>query len=248
MSNAWNLTSTQWAEVLLSGVKPEQIAKQINANAKSPRAAVLLRHIKDSHTILDLGSGRGQHSASIALAGKDTTLLDWSKENLEFSQKLFEASRLKARFCHADMLQTLPFKDNAFDTVFSCGVFEYFSDDEIVIILKEAFRVAKKSVIIMIPNALSIAYRVGMWYQKMTGNWEWGGERPMASLAPHYRKAGCNRITELTVGAKDSLHFLTMPCGRTMQNIISKTLKLSDHSERVNFKQGYLLVSVGEKA
>ena len=41
------------------------------------------------------------------------------------------------------MTKRLPFDDNSFDTVFSCGVFEYFSDSQIKEILKEAFRIAK---------------------------------------------------------------------------------------------------------
>jgi len=247
MTTAWNLSPAQWSEVLLTGVEPQSIAKGLHTQEINPWTANLLRHTQDSTTVLDMGSGRGQHSAMLALAGKQATLMDWSFENVQFSSKLFDALKVPGKFLRGDMLNPLPFADNTFDTVFSCGVFEYFSDEEIKTILKEAFRIAKKRVIVMVPNALSLPYRIGKFYQEKTGNWEWGGERPFPTLKPFFRSAGCQKLDEFSVAAKTSLTFLTMPGGRSFRKLSTRLLGLTDHAERALFKQGYLLITVGEK-
>src|SRR3972149_3427041 len=141
-----NLTPEEWSRVLLNGTTPETLAKNLNNGKFLPWSENLLQFTEDSLAILDLGSGAGHHSAILALNGRKTTLLDLSQKNLDFSMKLFEAMGLNGQFCQADMKMRLPFKDNSFDTVFSCGVFEYFTDAEIKSILKEAFRVSRKRV------------------------------------------------------------------------------------------------------
>jgi len=247
MTQPWNLTPTQWSDVLLGGVEPAAIAKGISTDSANPWGATLLEYTKDSDTILDLGSGRGQHSAILSLAGKQTTLMDWSVENIEFSMKLFDILKMPATFCRADMLKPLPFKDHTFDTVFSCGVFEYFSDEEIREILREAFRVARKQVIIMVPNALSIPYRIGKFYMEKTGAWNWGGERPFATMKPYFKAVGCHRIHELSIDAKTSLTFLTMRGGGLVKRLATSLLRMNDHPGPSLFKQGYLLITIGQK-
>jgi SAM-dependent methyltransferase len=247
MSQPWNLTPEQWSHVLLDNVDPQAIANNLHRAAIQPWTNTLIKYTQHSKTTLDLGSGAGQPSAILALAGKQTTLMDWSPENLQFSKKLFETLKLQGEFCRGDMLKPLPFKNNSFDTVFSCGVFEYFSDSEIEQILKEAFRVAAKNVIILVPNALSIAYRVGKFYQEKTGAWEWGGERPFPTLKPYFRAVGCRNITEMTVAAKLSLDFLTMRGSGLLKRMLIRGLQLKSHDNPAKLKQGYLLISIGEK-
>jgi len=248
MSSPWNLSPTQWSNVLLNGVEPKAVVKELYSDSQCPWSTALLEYTKNSSTTLDLGSGRGQHSAMLALAGKQTTLVDWSSENVQFSMKLYETLKKPGQFCRADIVKPLPFKNSTFDTVFSCGVFEYFSDQEIENILKEAFRVARKRVIIMVPNALSIAYRVGKFYMEKRGTWEWGGERPFPTLKPYFRAAGCHQIDEVSVAAKTSLNFLTMRGGERIKRLFVRTLGLKDHAKPALFKQGYLLITIGEKA
>ena len=247
MSQPWNLTPAQWSDVLLRGLNPDKLARRLPNDNSNPWGATLIEYTKDSETILDLGSGRGQHSAMLALAGKHTTLVDWSLDNIEFSVKLFESLKMRGTFCRADMLKSLPFKNDTFDTVFSCGVFEYFSDDEIREILKEAFRVARKQVIIMVPNAFSIPYRIGKFYMEKRGTWEWGGERPFATMKPYFTAVGCHRIHEVSVAAKTSLNFLTMRGGGFVKGLATTVLRLTDHGQPSLFKQGYLLITIGQK-
>lgn len=242
-----NLTPTEWSKVLSDGSEPERVAKKLlNGNYLSWNG-VLIRFTEDSQKVLDLGSGRGENSAMLALQGRHTTLLDWSQDNLDFSRRLFESLGKEAQFYRSDMTQELPFKDQSFDTVFSCGVFEYFTDQEIKSILREALRVSRKRVIILVPNALSVFYRVGKCYMEKNNQWPWGGERPFATLKPYFSEGKHLRVSEFTVGAKHSLDFLTMPGGKRIKKIVETVFNLKDHPEPSLFKQGYLLVTIGEK-
>lgn len=247
MAESWNLTAREWSTVLLDGAKPETVAKWLIEGELLPWTNVLLKYTADSRTVLDLGSGRGDHSAVLALSGRLPTLLDWSKENLDFSARLFNAMGVRGQFCLGDATKPLPFKSNSFDTVFSCGVFEYFTSDTIKTILAEAFRVSSKRVIIMVPNAFSLAYRIGKWYMEKTGRWPWGGEVPSYTLKHYFRAFGNVRTTEFSIAAQHSLIFLTMPTGEAIKEVFTRLWKFRDHSKPALLRQGYLLVAVGEK-
>lgn len=248
MANPWNLAPEEWADVLLKRAMPEAVAGDLRKGNLLPWSVNLLDLTERTGTLLDLGSGRGEHCAFLALHGRDTTLTDWSSENLSFSMKLFGVLGIQGRFLQTNITAPLPFKNDSFDTVFSCGVFEYFTDEEIKSILREAFRVSRKKVIILVPNALSIAYRVGKWYMERTKRWPWGGERPFRTLKPSFRAVTKGKLSEFTVDAQNSLNFLTMPGGERIKNLLIRTLRLKYHSRPVLLRQGYLLVTIGEKA
>ena len=247
MVRKWNLDASRWAEVLLNETTPEKLARDLQKGIGVPWTTTLLEYSRDSKAVLDLGSGRGENSAVLALHGKAPTLLEWSKENLAFSERLFDTMGLNGRFCQADMTQPLPFQNESFDIVFSCGVLEYFNGPTIDAILKEAFRVSRKRVVMMVPNAASLAYRIGMWHMKKTGKWQWGGEVPSYTLTRNFMRAGSVRTVEFSVGTRHSLDFLTMPMGETIRKAITKVCRLKDDPRPALLRQGYLLVTVGEK-
>jgi hypothetical protein len=132
--------------------------------------------------------------------------------------------------------------------VFSCGVFEYFNPDQIDAVLREAFRVARKRVIIMVPNARAVAYRLGKWYMEWRGTWEWGGEVPSYTLEPALMRAGAQSVREFSVGALHSLEFLhAVPAGDRAARGLTALFNLTRHARPARFGQGYLLVTIGEK-
>jgi SAM-dependent methyltransferase len=247
MADKWNLTPDQWSNVLTNEATPETIAKNLLKGDYLPWNEILLQKSEKGETTLDLGSGRGENSAMLARQGRRTTLLDWSQENIDYSKRLFQLMSLEGEFLRADMTKPLPFTDNTFDMVFSCGVFEYFTGETIHAILKEAFRVSRKRVVIMVPNALSIPYRLGMGYMKATGQWHWGGEVPSYTLKPHFEGIPNTKVTEFSVGTRHSLDFLTMPWGGTLRRACTKLFNLKDHSNPAFLRQGYLLITIAEK-
>ena len=205
----WNLTADQGSSVLQSKADPADVAARLRRSGMFvPWSQILVDETVDCVSTADLGCGRGEHSAVLARAGRQTTLIDWSRENLAFSAGMYDALGLKGRYCQADITKPLPLETNSVDMVFSCGVFEYFNRAQIDAIIVEAFRVARKRVIIMVPNARAVAYRIGKRYLEGRGTWEWGGEVPSHTLKHHFRRAGAESIREFSVGGQHSVDFL----------------------------------------
>ena len=244
----WNLKPDEWAHVLSKETNPLKMAEDVRKGRVLPWAKTLLEETSDAQNTLDLGSGCGQNSAALALQNKTTTLLDWSNENIAFSKELYKALGMQGTFLQGDMTKRLPFADRSFDAVFTCGVLEYFSDAQINTIFAEMLRVARKRVIVMVPNARSIPYQTGMWYMKKTNRWEWGGERPFATMKPYFKHNGITTVREWTVSTWHSLNFLTMPGGLFLQKAVRKLFKITEHPRPARFGQGYLLISIAEKA
>lgn len=246
----WNLTPDQWSSVLQSREDPASVAARLSrAGAFVPWSRVLVEESADCESTADLGAGRGEHSAVLARAGRRTTLVDWAEDNLTFSRRMYEALGLTGSFCRADITQPLPLESNSIDMVFSCGVFEYFNAAQIDAILKEAFRVARKRVIIMVPNARAIGYRLGKWYMERNGTWEWGGEVPSHSLRAEFVRAGAASVREFSVGGQHSVDFLgALPSGSRIVNLLTRALRLTRHHRPARLAQGYLLITVGDKS
>src|SRR5687767_384599 len=197
----WNLTADQWSAVLQSKADPMDVAARLRRSGTFvPWSQLLVTESADCVSTADLGSGRGEHSAVLARAGRQTTLVDWSEDNLAFSRAMYDALGLQGRFCRADITGPLPFDDDAIDLVFSCGVFEYFNSSQIERITREAFRIARKRVIVMVPNAAAIGYRLGKWHMERTGTWDWGGEVPSYSLRRPFARAGARSIRQFSLG------------------------------------------------
>lgn len=243
-----NLTPQQWSQVLSTDGSPDRFAQAlVTRGPVVPWTELLIGHTSDCATVLDLGSGRGDHSAMLARAGRRPTLIDWAPQNIEFSREMFAACGVEGRFCVGDITRPLPFASGSFDAVFSCGVLEYFDRAQVAAIITEAFRVARKRVIILVPNAFSVAYRVGKWYMERSGKWTWGGEVPSYSLKSTFEQAGSVRTKELTVAARHSLDFLVMPLGPQIRQAVIRLLRMGHHIEPAWCRQGYLLVTIGEK-
>jgi ubiquinone/menaquinone biosynthesis C-methylase UbiE len=245
----WNLTADQWSSVLQSKADAADVAARLERTGPFvPWSQILVDETADCVSTVDLGCGRGEHSAILARAGRETVLVDWSDENLGFCRGMYEALGLRGEFCRADITKPLPLDSNSADMVFSCGVFEYFNASQIDAIMAEAFRVARKRVIIMVPNAQAVAYRLGKWYSERSGAWEWGGEVPSHTLKHHFKRAGAVRVREFSVGTRHALDFLApLPGGRLLARFLIRALRLTRHPRPSSLRQGYLLVTIGEK-
>jgi len=93
--------------------------------------------------ILDIGCGIGAYIKKLREIGYNCTGIENSEENVK---KCLRA-KLEVKQMNAENLR---FKDKSFDTVLMIEVLEHLSNP--IQALKEAFRVAKKNILISVPN------------------------------------------------------------------------------------------------
>lgn len=90
----------------------------------------LQRHLRGSGgRSLEVGCGSGHVSAQLARNGYEAVLLDYAATALQCARNSFHAygNLEKKRFVRGDAL-SLPYRDDAFDVVLSCGLIEHFED------------------------------------------------------------------------------------------------------------------------
>ena len=128
--------------------------------------SILVSFRSDNKTVLDVGCAEGLY-------------VDYSRElgyfavGCDISMTKLKRAEPKGYYIHCDA-QHLPFKDDSFDIVMLNRVLEYIPNDKKAI--SEAFRVAKKYLIITVPN--EYGSMAGMIYKKIRGRriyvHEWG--------------------------------------------------------------------------
>ncbi|OGZ41603.1 MAG: hypothetical protein A3C80_00160 [Candidatus Ryanbacteria bacterium RIFCSPHIGHO2_02_FULL_45_43] len=100
--------------------------------------------------VLEVGIGTGTMSAFLSLSGIECIGVDNNDAIVTAANGVNKILGAHAIFHKADA-SSLPFKNLYFDIVFSQGFFEHFTDDAIIIFLREQLRVGKK-VILSVPN------------------------------------------------------------------------------------------------
>jgi ubiquinone/menaquinone biosynthesis C-methylase UbiE len=186
-------------------------------------------------------------SAELALAGRTIELCDFSQVILDRASGLFRRSGLAdPRLTLADITRPLPWADQAVDWVWSSGVLEHWTDEELGPIVGEMARIARKGVISLVPNARSVFYRLAKHLMEDAGLWPYGRELPRATLAPIFEAAGLSSIREFTILPEESLPLLrnTDPGIYALASDWWSNLPPDDPLLR---DQGYLLVTTGVK-
>ena len=114
--------------------------------------SVMVEEIKNSsaRTILEIGAGGANLAIFLSTLGKQVTAMDKNEKVLEVAQQNCKRFGGRVEFLRADAFQT-PFQDRTFDLCMSQGLFEHFSDEEILALVKEQVRIARR-VLISIPN------------------------------------------------------------------------------------------------
>lgn len=92
--------------------------------------------------VLDHGCGTGRHVVFLAQQGIKTYGVDISQSGLEFTKKILEEKKLKAKLKLISN-NNLPYRDNFFDGVISFAVLFYLNLEDIKKIIKEIRRVLK---------------------------------------------------------------------------------------------------------
>ena len=192
----------------------------------------------------EIGCATGFSSLYLGLNGRKIGGLDFSQEMLNIFSA--QAKQLGIQdvmtFC-ANVKNRLPIEDNSWDVVFHAGLVEHFTEDEVQFIINENRRIAKRLVVSMVPNANSVAYRLGKIYKEKNGQWFAGIENPKTTQANYFITAGLKNIKEYSIDLESALWFLPEThCFSSVLRTIYRNLPTDD-----NCNQGYLLVTIGEK-
>jgi ubiquinone/menaquinone biosynthesis C-methylase UbiE len=241
------LDSNQWHEAMVGDMPVQQIVDNIN-NGRNAWYRTILDATSPGDSLLELGCGTGVFSGILAKNGRKTTLLDYSEKSLDFCRSVFAQANLQGEFLKADVLKPFPYGDNTFDCVWSSGLLEHFTDEELLFILEESTRVSRKLVVSLVPNAKAIYYRLGKWYQESRGLWFWGKEDPKSTLKPFFSKAGLSKSKEFSVDEESAFGFLHPMEPRWLKRALLLPSQLLPRSMWCWMNQGYLLVTVGHKA
>jgi ubiquinone/menaquinone biosynthesis C-methylase UbiE len=241
MTNPEKLSSAEWAEhynpSILKGLVQSLQQGELNWQTKD-----MVRHTKVGDRVLEIGSGSGATSLHLAMLGRICTALDFAQPCLDLASGAAKELGCDLRTVYADATKDLPFEENAFDMVFQAGLLEHFHREERIDLLKKWGRVGKRMVSI-IPNASSLAYRLGKARMEKDGTWSYGMELPQYSLFSEFAEANFYVTSEYTIGEAHALNFL--PKFHPVRLALLWWLRSNPCGD--NCGQGYLLVTVGEK-
>lgn len=236
------LSSQEWHALLTRGKTVQALANRIKSKKCADWCQPLLENSSPADSMIELGSGTGELSAILAIQGRIAHLLDYSAKNIDFTKQLFQELALPGNFYVQDVLKGVPLATNSIDWVWSSGLLEHFSDEQITKILGEAYRVCRKGVMSLVPNANAIFYRIGKFRMEQENRWPYGKETTKFTMKHFFKDVGLKNIIEYSFGIDDSLRFW----GSGKQEIKGFFNSLS--LEELNkLNQGYLLFTYGEK-
>jgi len=119
-------------------------------------------HPEGKLSALEAGCGSGKTSYSLSRRFERLTLIDASKEALDYARKMHKKhDPLRDTSFHQADLFHLPFEDNSFDFVWNIGVLEHYPSKLASEAVKEMARVVRAGgyVCVGVPNFKSLAIR-----------------------------------------------------------------------------------------
>jgi len=193
---------------------------------RSPRSQHILGRLQSTFgeirglRVIELGCGRGDLSALLAERGAQVTLFDASDRALAQARRRFTRLRFDANFVHADLLKPPEHLLSGFDVAVSTGVIEHFRGAQRTRAIAAHAAVVCDGglVIISVPNANCILYRLWKLYLELRGYWPYGMEIPYDrhELMRRADAAGLSSCAVVGLGFWQSLgdHWMRSVLGR----------------------------------
>lgn len=150
--------------------------------------------------IVECGCGTGLISRQLAQKGAHLHLFDISPASLELAQHNFDQKKIKSSFSQASIFE-IPYKNEGFHIVISCGVLEHFSKQNQKEALSEMIRIVKKGglLITIHPSTSGKIYVAMKKRAEKLGIWQAGFEEAMSTISdglpPH-----AGQLKEYTCG------------------------------------------------
>ena len=239
------LSGKQWNKVLISESSRRAILERIRRNKYSEWGQLVAFNSKLGERVLEIGSGTGEISLQLAQAGRVVSTLDVSADSLTFISECAHELGVKVSTYQVDATGPLPFPDDAFDCTWSSGLLEHFTSEERRTMLREWSRITLGRVITLVPNASSLAYRIGKKDQELRGIWPYGLEMPILTMRADFEAAGIKVINEFSVAPRHALTFIHED--NPLRRWLSALMEKMPHAELQGWNQGYLLVTIGSR-
>ncbi len=131
--------------------------------------------LKQGDSLIEMGCGSGHLSLCLAQKGYKVTLIDFSAVALEKAKKTFEKYGVQGEFILGDLFNldsSIPVCDYAWNS----GVMEHFGDEEIVTLMRNIGKHARKGVLYLVPNTRSVAYLLMRARLMADEQWMYGEE------------------------------------------------------------------------
>jgi len=133
--------------------------------------------------ILEAGCGEGTTAINIWNPRHSIIALDISENALKKALANSQDNKIELTPARGSLFD-LPFREDSFDVVLSIGILEHFLKPDQEAQYDELARVTKKGgrIITLVPSHYAFFYRLGMWYAKRKGLWQFGYEKPLKTL------------------------------------------------------------------
>ncbi len=220
----------------------ENVIKSISSGEVSIWTKELAKICEKGTKVLEIGCGTGNSSLWLAKNGVEVTAIDYSEKSVNLVKEA--AKRLgitNIRVIQMDATKEMPFENKEFDFIFQAGLLEHFERGDQVKLLK-MWKVYGKNMISMIPNASSVAYRVGKAISEKNGTWPYGREVPEHTFDDVFGEADITIDKEYSIGSNWALGFL--PKRHYIRRYVAKLQK--DGFDLDDMMQGYLLITIGK--
>ena len=156
---------------------------------------ILLSHIGQPRKkrIIEVGCGSGLISLALGKLGAECAILDISSVALKGAIDGFLKSGLSEPECYNEDALSNSVPSNSFDVTWNGGVIEHFYDNGKELLLKEMYRMTKPGgkVIILVPNAWCLPFKIVQIWKKFRKDWAYGYEDDMS---PRRLRKMCIRL------------------------------------------------------
>ncbi len=134
----------KWSSIYSNNIKKLGGPKKyLNYKIKEKTLLInkIIKYCKPYKNILEAGCGTGVMSTYLANKGFDVTAVDNEQGMLSIARKISKNYTKRPIFVKQD-INKLNYQANYFGVVFSHGVLEHFSDDQIVSLLKQQLKIS----------------------------------------------------------------------------------------------------------
>ena len=190
-------------------------------------------------SLVEMGCGSGHLSACLAKKGYKVTLVDFSSVALEKAKQTFEKYGLTGEFILGDLFklsESVPECDFAWNS----GVMEHFGDEEIIILMENIRKYAKKGVLYLVPNSNSIAYLLMRARLMADDKWIYGKEYLRRDYKEILSELGY-RVVEKSYISTATVSAYQMWKAEREQGNISELYKELAEEKMLPVEEGYLI-------